>query len=162
MPKKITLLEEFNCQTVDIVSEYYFAPTGTSKRSLLDEGKPESKILVAGNTGIDTMCITVRKGYPHPEFDWAEGTRVVLTNSGGIQEEAQSLGKSVLVMRNTTERLEGVAAGTFELVGTEEGAIYREFCWLLSDDEEYAAMIRASNPYGDGHASERIAEVLAG
>lgn len=87
---------------------------------------------------------------------------LVLTDSGGIQEEAPSLGKPVLVMRDTTERPEGVAAGTLKLVGTDEEVIYREFSRLLSDPEEYAAMSHASNPYGDGHASERIADVLAG
>lgn len=87
---------------------------------------------------------------------------LVLTDSGGIQEEAPFLGKPVLVMRDTTERPEGVAAGTLKLVGTDEDVIYREFSRLLSDSEEYAAMSRASNPYGDGHASERIADVLAG
>ena len=87
---------------------------------------------------------------------------LVLTDSGGIQEEALSLGKPVLVMRDNTERPEGVAAGTLKLVGTDEGVIYREFSRLLSDPEEYAAMSHASNPYGDGHASERIADVLAG
>lgn len=86
---------------------------------------------------------------------------LVLTDSGGIQEEAPSLGKPVLVMRDTTERPEGVAAGTLKLVGTNEEDIYREFSRLLSDSEEYAAMSRASNPYGDGHASERIADILA-
>lgn len=87
---------------------------------------------------------------------------LILTDSGGIQEEAPSLGKPVLVMRDTTERPEGVAAGTLKLVGAEEDAIRAEFSRLLSDDEEYAAMSRASNPYGDGHASERIADVLRG
>lgn len=67
----------------------------------------------------------------------------------------------MLVMRDTTERPEGVAAGTLKLVGTEEDVIYREFSRLLSDQAEYEAMSRASNPYGDGHASERIADVLA-
>ena len=74
---------------------------------------------------------------------------------------APSLGKPVLVMRDTTERPEGVAAGTLKLVGTEEDVIYREFSRLLSDQAEYEAMSHASNPYGDGHASERIADVLA-
>lgn len=230
--------EEFNRQAVDIVSEYYFAPTEASKKNLLDEGKPESKIWVTGNTGIDALRTTVRDGYTHPELEWAEGSRlilitahrrenlgepmhrmfrairrvmeehpdtkaiypihmnplvrkaaheeldgfdrlhiidplevldfhnfmavshIILTDSGGIQEEAPSLGKPVLVMRDTTERPEGVAAGTLKLVGTEEEAIYREFSRLLCDDEEYVAMSRASNPYGDGHASERIAEAL--
>ena len=87
---------------------------------------------------------------------------LILTDSGGIQEEAPALGKPVLVMRDTTERPEGVAAGTLKLVGTDEETICREFSRLLSDEEEYAAMSRASNPYGDGHASERIADVLTG
>ena len=70
------------------------------------------------------------------------------------------LGKPVLVMRDTTERPEGVAAGTLKLVGTDEDVIYREFSRLLSDDEEYAAMSKASNPYGDGYASARICVAL--
>lgn len=232
--------EEFNRQAVDIVSEYYFAPTEASRRNLLDEGKSDSKIWVTGNTGIDALATTVREGYAHPELDWAEGSRLILitahrrenlgepmhrmfrairrvmeehpdtkaiypihmnplvreaaheeldgfdrlriveplevldfhnfmaasylilTDSGGIQEEAPGLGKPVLVMRDTTERPEGVEAGTLKLVGTEEGVIYREFSRLLSDAGEYARMSRASNPYGDGHASERIADVLSG
>ena len=85
---------------------------------------------------------------------------LILTDSGGIQEEAPSLGKPVLVMRDTTERPEGVEAGPLKLVGTDEDVIYREFSRLLSDDVEYAAMSRVSNPYGDGRASERIANVL--
>ena len=85
---------------------------------------------------------------------------LILTDSGGIQEEAPSLGKPVLVMRDTTERPEGIAAGTLKLVGTEEETIYNEFSRLLSDKEEYEAMSKASNPYGDGHACERIADIL--
>lgn len=85
---------------------------------------------------------------------------LILTDSGGIQEEAPSLGKPVLVMRDTTERPEGIAAGTLKLVGTKEETIYREFSRLLSDKDEYEAMSKASNPYGDGHASERIADIL--
>lgn len=85
---------------------------------------------------------------------------LILTDSGGIQEEAPSLGKPVLVMRDTTERPEGIAAGTLKLVGTDEETIYSEFKRLLTDQAAYDAMSRASNPYGDGHASERIADVL--
>lgn len=85
---------------------------------------------------------------------------LVLTDSGGIQEEAPSLGKPVLVMRDTTERPEGIAAGTLKLVGTEEESIYGSFKQLLEDSDEYAGMSRASNPYGDGFASRRIADVL--
>lgn len=232
--------EEFNRQTVDIVSKYYFAPTLQSKQNLLDEGKPEDAIWVTGNTGIDALNTTVQKGYDHPELEWAKGSRLilitahrrenlgepmhrmfrairrvmerhpdtkaiypihmnpkvreaahaeldgfdrlhiidplqvldfhnflaasylVLTDSGGIQEEAPGLGKPVLVMRDTTERPEGVEAGTLKLVGTDERIIYREFDRLLSDENEYLAMSQASNPYGDGRASERIADILAG
>lgn len=85
---------------------------------------------------------------------------LILTDSGGIQEEAPSLGKPVLVMRDTTERPEGIAAGTLKLVGTEEEVIYKEFTRLLSDKDEYETMSKASNPYGDGHACERIADIL--
>ncbi len=85
---------------------------------------------------------------------------MILTDSGGIQEEAPSLGKPVLVMRDTTERPEGIAAGTLKLVGTDEGVIYDNFKLLLEDENEYAKMARASNPYGDGHACERIADIL--
>lgn len=232
--------EEFNRQAVDIITNWYFAPTEASKRNLLDEGKPEGHIWVTGNTGIDALSTTVRPGYSHSELDWAAGSRLILitahrrenlgdpmhhmfrairrvmeeqpdtkaiypihmnpvvrkaaheeldgfdrlhiidplevldfhnflaasylilTDSGGIQEEAPSLGKPVLVMRNTTERPEGVSAGTLKLVGTDEEVIYREFSRLLSDESEYAAMSQASNPYGDGRASQRIADVLAG
>ena len=85
---------------------------------------------------------------------------LILTDSGGIQEEAPSLGKPVLVMRDTTERPEGIAAGTLKLVGTNEKTIYTEFKRLLNDQAAYDAMSKASNPYGDGHACERIADVL--
>lgn len=85
---------------------------------------------------------------------------IILTDSGGIQEEAPSLGKPVLVMRNTTERPEGVAAGTLKLVGTEEETIYEEFNRLLTDENSYRAMSLAVNPYGDGHACERIVKVI--
>lgn len=85
---------------------------------------------------------------------------LILTDSGGIQEEAPSLGKPVLVMRDTTERPEGVAAGTLKLVGTDEDVIYRSCCTLLEDAKAYAAMAEASNPYGDGFASRRIADIL--
>lgn len=85
---------------------------------------------------------------------------LILTDSGGIQEEAPSLGKPVLVMRDTTERPEGISAGTLKLVGTEEENIYREFKKLLTDKKEYDRMSKASNPYGDGLASKRIADVL--
>lgn len=87
---------------------------------------------------------------------------LILTDSGGIQEEAPSLGKPVLVMRDTTERPEGIAAGTLKLVGTEEAVIYENFKLLLENQEEYEKMSTASNPYGDGFASRRIADILEG
>lgn len=231
--------EEFNRQAVDLVADYYFAPTEKSRENLLNEGKPEEKIFVTGNTGIDALKTTVKNHYRHPELKWAEGSRLILitahrrenlgtpmhhmfrairhvieehsdvkaiypihmnpqvrkaahdeldgfdrlhiieplevldfhnfmassylilTDSGGIQEEAPSLGKPVLVMRDTTERPEGIEAGTLKLVGTNEETIYREFSRLLTDNNEYIKMSQASNPYGDGCASKRIACVLA-
>lgn len=230
--------EEFNRQAVDVISRWYFSPTETSRQNLLDEAKPDERIFVTGNTGIDALRTTVRDDYIHSELDWAEGSRLILitahrrenlgdpmhrmfrairrvmeerpdtkaiypihmnpqvrkaaheeldgfdrlriidplevvdfhnfmarsylilTDSGGIQEEAPSLGKPVLVMRDTTERPEGVAAGTLKLVGTSEKTIYREFSLLLDNPVEYAEMAHASNPYGDGRASERIADIL--
>ena len=86
---------------------------------------------------------------------------MILTDSGGIQEEAPSLGKPVLVMRDTTERPEGVAAGTLKLVGTDEDVIYNSFRQLLEDKDEYNKMSLASNPYGDGFACKRIADILS-
>ncbi len=85
---------------------------------------------------------------------------IIMTDSGGIQEEAPSLGKPVLVLRDTTERPEGIDAGTLKLVGTDEEIIYEEAKKLLSDKKEYEKMSHASNPYGDGHASERIVDAI--
>ena len=85
-----------------------------------------------------------------------------LTDSGGIQEECPSFGKPVLVMRNTTERPEGIEAGTLKLVGTDENMIYKWFTKLLDDETEYTRMAQAVNPYGDGRASGRIADILSG
>lgn len=230
--------EEFNRQTVSIISKYNFAPTELSKENLLKEGKNPASIFVTGNTAIDALKTTVREDYTHPELEWAKGSRLImitahrrenlgepmqhmfrairrvmdehpdvkaiypihmnpvvretanailggddrihiiepldvldfhnflarsyliLTDSGGIQEEAPSLGKPVLVMRDTTERPEGVAAGTLKLVGTTEETIYAEFSRLLSDDNEYAHMSHSSNPYGDGQACNRIADII--
>ena len=230
--------EEFNRQAVDIVSQYYFAPTSKAKSNLINEGKDTRKIFVTGNTGIDALSTTIKDDYHHSELEWAKGHRlvlltahrrenlgesmhhmfrairrvveehsdvrvlypihlnpevrrianseltgcknirlidpldvldfhnilsrchIVLTDSGGIQEEAPSLGKPVLVMRDTTERPEGVAAGTLKLVGTSEEAIYRECSMLLDNQDAYEKMAYASNPYGDGHACVRIADAL--
>lgn len=87
---------------------------------------------------------------------------LILTDSGGIQEEAPAYGVPVLVMRDTTERPEGLAAGTLKLVGTSEEAIYKEFTTLLDDKNEYSKMAKAVNPYGDGNACGRIADILEG
>ncbi|MBX9860447.1 MAG: UDP-N-acetylglucosamine 2-epimerase (non-hydrolyzing) [Sphingomonas sp.] len=98
--------------------------------------------------------------YPH--FIRALGmSHIVLTDSGGVQEEAPALGKPVLVMRETTERPEGVAAGTARLIGTDEDRIVSEIFTLTDDNAAYQAMARAHNPFGDGHASARIAGIVA-
>jgi UDP-N-acetylglucosamine 2-epimerase (non-hydrolysing) len=230
--------EEFNRQAVDIISEYYFAPTELSRMNLINEQKPKERIYVTGNTGIDALATTVYKEYQNINLKWAADSKLVLvtahrrenlgqpmhhmlkairrvveehddikviypihmnpavrkaahaeldgcdririieplkvidfhnflsrcylvlTDSGGIQEEAPGLGKPVLVMRNTTERPEGVAAGTLRLVGTTEDGIYQSFSELLDNKVAYEKMSKSSNPYGDGHASERIASIL--
>lgn len=232
--------EEFNRQTVSIISQYNFAPTALSRDNLLKEGKKPETIFVTGNTAIDALKTTVRSDYQNPHLDWAADSRLImitahrrenlgepmhhmfrairrvmdehsdvkaiypihmnpvvraaadeelkgcdririiepldvldfhnflsrsyliLTDSGGIQEEAPSLGKPVLVMRDTTERPEGIAAGTLKLVGTDEDVIYNTFSELLSNQVSYNAMAHASNPYGDGFTSERIADILEG
>jgi len=230
--------EEFNRQAVDIVSDWMFAPTETSKENLLREGKDPTLVFVTGNTAIDALKTTVCNDYSHPELEWASDSRlvmltahrrenlgdpmhrifrairrvvdehsdlkviypvhlnpavkeaaqseigghdrirliepldvlpfhnflarsyIILTDSGGIQEEAPSLGKPVLVLRDTTERPEGIAAGTLKLVGTEEQDVYNGFKQLITDSAVYEAMSKASNPYGDGFASKRIADIL--
>jgi len=109
--------------------------------------------------GCDNICLTE----PMDVIDFHNimaRSELILTDSGGIQEEAPALGKPVLVLRNTTERPEGVEAGTLRLVGTEEEKIYREAYRLLTDPEEYQIMRQKSNPYGDGTASIKIAHIL--
>ena len=96
----------------------------------------------------------------YPIHNFQNKSYLIMTDSGGIQEEAPSLGKPVLVLRDTTERPEGIKAGTLKLTGTDEEVIYNETKKLLSDKEAYNAMSHASNPYGDGHASERIADAI--
>ena len=98
--------------------------------------------------------------YPH-FVRLLDMSHLVLTDSGGVQEEAPSLGKPVLVMRETTERPEGIEAGTAKLVGTDRDVIVREVLALLDDEDAYGAMARAHNPFGDGQAAERIATVIA-
>ena len=108
-------------------------------------------------------CNKVRLIEPLEVFDFhnfQNKSYIIMTDSGGIQEEAPSLGKPVLVLRNTTERPEGIDAGTLKLVGTNENIIYEEAKKLLSDLNEYEKMSKASNPYGDGHASERIVDAI--
>lgn len=108
-------------------------------------------------------CDRVKLIEPLEVFDFhnfQNKAHIILTDSGGIQEEAPSLGKPVLVLRNTTERPEGIAAGTLKLVGTDSEVIYNETLRLLTDTEEYDRMSKASNPYGDGHASERIVDAI--
>lgn len=232
--------EEFNRQAVDLITDYYFAPTQTAKDNLLNEGKAAEKIYVTGNTVIDALETTVRDEYHNEHLEWARDSRLILltahrrenlgeplhhmfrainricmefqdikiiypihmnpavraaareelagndrirliepldvldfhnfmsrsylilTDSGGIQEEAPALGKPVLVMRDTTERPEGIAAGTLRLVGTSEEGVYSAFRELLENKEEYDKMSRAVNPYGDGTASEQIVAILKG
>ena len=108
-------------------------------------------------------CDSIRIIEPLDVFDFHNfmaRCHLILTDSGGIQEEAPSLGKPVLVMRDTTERPEGIDAGTLMLTGTSEDSIYSAFRRLLDDDDAYKSMSHASNPYGDGLASTRIADIL--
>lgn len=108
-------------------------------------------------------CDRVKLIEPLEVFDFhnfQNKAHIILSDSGGIQEEAPSLGKPVLVLRNTTERPEGIAAGTLKLVGTDTDVIYQETLRLLTDSAEYDRMSKASNPYGDGHASERIVDAI--
>lgn len=108
-------------------------------------------------------CDKVKLIEPLEVFDFhnfQNKSYIILTDSGGIQEEAPSLGKPVLVLRDTTERPEGIAAGTLKLVGTDEKTIYEETKKLLMDPEAYEKMSKASNPYGDGHASVRIVDAI--
>ena len=122
------------------------------------------------NPNVQGPVNRILKDVPHitllPPLDYLplvhlmKHAKLILTDSGGLQEEAPSLGVPVLVMRETTERPEGVEAGTLKLVGTESSRIVREATRLLDDPIAYAQMAKASNPYGDGHAAERIVEAL--
>lgn len=108
-------------------------------------------------------CNKVKLIEPLEVFDFhnfQNKSYIILTDSGGIQEEAPALGKPVLVLRETTERTEGIEAGTLKLVGTDEEKIYNETKKLLTDSKEYEKMSHASNPYGDGHASKRIVDAI--
>lgn len=117
--------------------------------------KPVYEIL----NGIENISLIEPLGYP--AFVWLmKKSYLIVTDSGGVQEEAPSLGKPVLVLRETTERPEALEAGTIKLVGTAENTIVKEIMLLLKDENIYSQMISAQNPYGDGKASERICSVL--
>ena len=118
------------------------------------------KVMNEGLAGLDNVALIEPLDYPHFArlLNIAE---IMLTDSGGVQEEAPALGKPVLVMRETTERPEGVEAGTAKLVGTDPARIVTEISTLLDDRESYEAMARAHNPFGDGQSSGRIVELLA-
>lgn len=234
--------EELNRLVTGRLADLHFAPTAGARCNLLQEGTPEERIFVTGNSGIDAV-LSVAGGLeqgrlPAPEWPWLNGHRLILvtshrresfgegigricdalaelarrpdvqivypvhrnprvlgpvterlagirnikllepldyvsfvdlmrrshllvTDSGGIQEEAPSLGKPVLVMRDSTERPEAVDAGTVKLVGTDPRCIVEEATRLLDDEAEYSRRTRVHNPYGDGHASERIAAIIA-
>lgn len=110
--------------------------------------------------GLDNVALLAPLDYPH-FVRLLELADIVLTDSGGVQEEAPALGKPVLVMRDTNERGEGIAAGTARLVGTRLARIVAETCALLDDGAAYAAMARAHSPFGDGRAAHRIASCIS-
>ena len=118
------------------------------------------RVMDAALAGLDNVALVEPLDYPHFArlLSLAE---IMLTDSGGVQEEAPALGKPVLVMRETTERPEGVEAGTARLVGTDADRIIAEAERLLDDEAAYAAMARAHNPFGDGRSAMRIADLLA-
>lgn len=230
--------EEFNRQSISLMSSLDFAPTNQAKETLLNEGKKEDTVFVTGNTAIDALKTTVKNEYASEILEWVGDSRLIvltahrrenqgkpmkemfqavkrvvdkhedvkvvypihmnpsiqilakevfgqtnrvklippmdvvdfhnllaksyliITDSGGIQEEAPSLGKPVLVMRDTTERPEGIKAGTLKLVGTKEDIIYEALDNLLTNEATYLEMSTASNPYGDGTASQQITTIL--
>ncbi len=226
--------EEFNRQSVDIMCNYYYAPTERARSNLIKEGKKDCNIYVTGNTVIDALKYTVRDDYSDEIMEWVGDSRMLLvtahrreswgdplrdifkairrvveensdikvvfpvhrnpvvrnvaeeelenidrirlidvldvvrfhnymsksylivSDSGGVQEEAPSLDKPVLVIRDETERPEGIDAGALMLVGTKYKEVYTGISRLLNDDNLYKKMCKAKNPYGDGHASEKI------
>ena len=117
------------------------------------------KVMNAALAGLDNVALIEPLDYPHFAH-LLSIAEIMLTDSGGVQEEAPALGKPVLVMRETTERPEGVAAGTARLVGTETSVIVTEMFKLLDDKAAYEAMARAHNPFGDGHSARRIVELI--
>ncbi len=123
---------------------------------------PAVRQTVSARLGGEPRVVLIEPVDYEPFVHLMQRSYLILTDSGGIQEEAPSLGKPVLVLRNVTERPEGVAAGTLRVVGTQPESIVAEANRLLSDRSAYDQMARASNPYGDGHAAERILDTLAG
>ena len=230
--------EEMNRQLTGVMADLHFSPTTMAARNLLNEGKPEERIFITGNTAIDALKTTVKEEYSHEVLtklgsdrlvlltahrrenlgapmrnmfnairrivdehadiqvvypmhlnpsvrevaheilgnhnrihliepldvidfhNFSARAHLILTDSGGIQEEAPSLGVPVLVLRDTTERPEGIEAGTLKLAGVDEEPIYEMATKLLTDEVEYEKMARATNPYGDGEASRRICEAI--
>ena len=118
------------------------------------------QVMQAELAGLDNVALIEPLDYPH-FARLLDIATLMLTDSGGVQEEAPALGKPVLVMRETTERPEGIAAGTARLVGTDAARIVAETCRLLDDADAYAAMARAHNPFGDGTSAQRIVDLLA-
>lgn len=234
--------EEINRQLIDIMADFYFAPTFENKQNLLCEGRPKEKIFVTGNTAIDALFYIAKKNYKfknktlnkidfknkkvilltchrrevfgkkiesifkgikkianefenvkiiypvhlnpnvqkpaekilskHPRIhlikpiiysDMArllKNCYLIVTDSGGLQEEAPTFNKPVLVLRDETERTEGIKAGTLKLVGTDEKRIYLGIKKLLNNKKEYQSIARAKNPYGDGKASQKIVRII--
>ncbi|PIE54347.1 MAG: UDP-N-acetylglucosamine 2-epimerase (non-hydrolyzing) [Dethiosulfovibrio peptidovorans] len=227
--------EEANRILTDVVSDLYFAPTEGARANLLAEGKPDERIAITGQTGIDAVLYAANQGdlpVPMPasgklvtitlhrrenwpilsdlaqalartaqehrdhQFVWPvhlnpqvaqavtpalEGkpnitvlppleygpmaallaaSRLIVTDSGGLQEEGAALGIPVAVVRNVTERPEGLAAGILTLVGTDPDTVGTRISSLLSDDDRLRRMAASPNPYGDGHAADRVAHVL--
>ncbi len=234
--------EEINRVMTTRLADFHYPPTEQSRRNLLEDGIPEDKILVTGNTVIDALFLGLKKiehstpagitalgldkvkdfilvtmhrrenhgagiknicnalkrvaedsntpvilpvhlnpnvkddvheilgGHPlvhltppfaYPEFLWLlHNSRLIMTDSGGVQEEAPSLGKPVLLLRDTTERPEAMEAGTVIKVASDPELIYKEAMNLLTNQEAYDAMAMKLNPYGDGQAAERIVESM--
>lgn len=230
--------EEFNRQAISLIAKFHYAPTEAAKKSLINEGKKESNIIVTGNTGIDSLKYTINKDFDHPVLAVFNNKKIVLvtihrrenyghgfseifnaiielanmyedilfiypvhpnpnvkelafrmlsnqknikltppfdvvtfhnlmarsflimTDSGGIQEEAPSLNLPVMVLRENTERYEGVENGNLILVGTNKESIINHFNRLYNDNNYRNTIIHKKNPYGDGKASEHILKHL--
>ena len=128
---------------------------------VIDNASTDDSVAIAREAARADPRIELREPPAYLEFvQLMQHTHLVLTDSGGVQEEAPALGLPVLVLRRTTERPEGVTAGTAKLVGTERADIVREASLLLGDQNAYNAMSHAANPYGDGKAGERIAQAI--